>query len=173
MALNAAQRQMARGQSGAARPADELHRRMGCIAATSPDGFAVPSASKGGIFAATMGGWLRYIPNRGEPHVVIAEAMPRSFAGYSSVEVVNWEGDGDLDFIGGNETGFVQLIENVSTPTRTQSKTARKIRNGPTAKPSRPMLTGTTTATWTCWWAIREYRLAQASEVRSGPEAGS
>lgn len=81
MALNAPQRQMARGQSRAARPADELHRRMGCIAATSPDGFAVLSASKGGIFAATMGGWLRYIPNRGKPHLVMAEGMHCSFGG--------------------------------------------------------------------------------------------
>lgn len=38
-----------------------------CIADTSPDGFAIPSATKDGIFAATMGGWLRYIPNKGNP----------------------------------------------------------------------------------------------------------
>jgi len=98
-----------------------------CIADTSPDGFAIPSASKDGIFAATMGGWLRYIPNKGKPHIVMAEGMPCSFGGYSSVEVADWEGDGDLDFIGGNETGFVQLIENISTPSRTQFKTARQI----------------------------------------------
>lgn len=100
-----------------------------CIADTSPDGFAVPSATEDGIFAATMGGWLRFLPNRGKPHIVMAEGMPCSFGGYSSVEVVDWEGDGDLDFIGGNETGFVQLIENISTPTRTQFKTARPIPN--------------------------------------------
>jgi len=100
-----------------------------CIADTSPDGFAIPSASKDGIFAATMGGWLRYIPNKGKPHIVMAEGMPCSFGGYSSVEVADWEGDGDLDFIGGNETGFVQLIENISTPNRTQFKTARQIPN--------------------------------------------
>ncbi|MEP7364127.1 MAG: VCBS repeat-containing protein, partial [Acidobacteriota bacterium] len=98
-----------------------------CIVDTSPDGFAVPSATKDGILAATMGGWLRYIPDRGKPHIVMAEGMPCSFGGYSSVEVADWEGDGDLDFIGGNETGFVQLIENISTPTRTQFLTARKI----------------------------------------------
>ena len=98
-----------------------------CIADTSPDGFAIPSATKDGIFAATMGSWLRYIPNKGKPHIVMAEGMPCSFGGYSSVEVADWEGDGDLDFIGGNETGFVQLIENISTPSRTQFKTARQI----------------------------------------------
>ena len=76
-----------------------------------------------------MGGWLRYLPNQGKPHIVMAEGMPCSFGGYSSVEVADWEGDGDLDFIGGNETGFVQLIENISTPTRTQFKTARQIPN--------------------------------------------
>jgi len=100
-----------------------------CIVDTSPDGFAVPSATKDGILAATMGGWLRFIPNHGKPHIVMAEGMPCSFGGYSSVEVADWEGDGDLDFIGGNETGFVQLIENISTPTRTQFKTARQIPN--------------------------------------------
>ena len=100
-----------------------------CVADTSPDAFAIPSAAKDGIFAATMGGWLRYFPNRGKPHIVMAEGMPCSFGGYSSVEVADWEGDGDLDFIGGNETGFVQLIENISTPGRTQFKTARQIPN--------------------------------------------
>lgn len=98
-----------------------------CIADTTPDGFAVPSATKDGILAATMGGWLRFLPDKGKPHIVLAEGMPCSFGGYSSVEVADWEGDGDLDFIGGNETGFVQLIENISTPTRTQFKTARPI----------------------------------------------
>ena len=100
-----------------------------CIADTSPDGFAIPTAAKDGIFAATMGGWLRFIPNHGQPHIVMAEGMPCSFGGYSSVEVADWEGDGDLDFIGGNETGFVQLIENISTHARTQFKTARQIPN--------------------------------------------
>jgi hypothetical protein len=100
-----------------------------CIVDTSPDGFAIPSATKDGILAATMGGWLRYIPDKGKPHIVMAEGMPCSFGGYSSVEVADWEGDGDLDFIGGNETGFVQLIENISTPARTQFKTARQIPN--------------------------------------------
>ncbi|MBL8210832.1 MAG: VCBS repeat-containing protein [Bryobacterales bacterium] len=100
-----------------------------CIADTTPDGFAIPSAAPNGIFAATMGGWLRFLPDRGKPHLVLAEGMPCSFGGYSSVEVADWEGDGDLDFIGGNETGFVQLIENISTPARTQFKTARPIPN--------------------------------------------
>jgi len=74
-----------------------------------------------------MGGWLRYIPNKGAPHLLLAENMPCSFGGYSSVEVADWEGDGDLDLIGGNETGFVQLIENISTKDRQQFKTARQI----------------------------------------------
>ncbi|MFN7932534.1 MAG: FG-GAP-like repeat-containing protein [Bryobacteraceae bacterium] len=98
-----------------------------CLVDTSPDGFAVPSAARDGIFAATMGGWLRFIPDRGKAQIVMAEGMPCSFGGYSSVEVADWEGDGDLDFIGGNETGFVQLIENISTARRTQFQTARKI----------------------------------------------
>lgn len=100
-----------------------------CIADTSPDGFAAPSAAKGGFFAATMGGWLRFFPDRGKPRVVMAEGMPCSFGGYSSVEVADWDGDGDLDFIGGNETGFVQVIENISRPGRTQFQTARRIPN--------------------------------------------
>ena len=100
-----------------------------CIVDTSPDGFAIPSATKDGIFAATMGGWLRFYPNRGRPRTVLAEGMPCSFGGYSSVEVADWEGDGDLDFIGGNETGFVQLIENISTKQRTQFRTARPVPN--------------------------------------------
>ncbi len=100
-----------------------------CIADTSPDGFAIPSATKDGILAAAMGGWLRFIPLKGKPQIVMAEGMPCSFGGYSSVEVADWEGDGDLDFIGGNETGFVQLIENISTSNRTQFKTARQIPN--------------------------------------------
>jgi len=98
-----------------------------CLADTSPDGFAIPSLAPGGLYAATMGGWLRYFPDRGRPQLVLAEGMPCSFGGYSSVEVADWEGDGDLDFIGGNETGFVQLIENISTPRRTQFRTARAI----------------------------------------------
>jgi len=98
-----------------------------CIVDTSPDGFAIPSAVGGGIFAAMMGGWLRFIPERGKAHVVMAEGMPCSFGGYSSVEVADWEGDGDLDFIGGNETGLVQLIENISTVGRTQFQTAKPV----------------------------------------------
>jgi len=98
-----------------------------CIADTSPDGFAIPSATKDGFFAAAMGGWLRHYPKRGKPELVLAEGMPCSFGGYSSVEVADWEGDGDLDFIGGNETGFVQLIENISSGGRTQFQTARRV----------------------------------------------
>lgn len=104
-----------------------------CIADSSPDGFAVPSAAtigkRPGILAATMGGLLRFIPDKGKPYMVLAENMPCSFGGYSSVEVADWEGDGDLDFIGGNETGFIQLIENISTPSRTQFKSIRPIPN--------------------------------------------
>ncbi len=98
-----------------------------CIVDTTPDGFAVPSAVKGGILAAYMGGWLRYYTDRGQPRLLLAENMPCSFGGYSSVEVADWEGDGDLDFIGGNEVGEVQLIENISTKTRPQFQSARKI----------------------------------------------
>jgi hypothetical protein len=98
-----------------------------CIIDTSPDGFAIPSAAPNGILAATMGGWLRLYPDKGKPQLLLAQGMPCSFGGYSSVEVADWEGDGDLDFIGGNETGVVQLIENISTRNRQQFKTARSI----------------------------------------------
>jgi hypothetical protein len=98
-----------------------------CIADTTPDGFAVPTATKGGILAAYMGGWMRFYPNKAKPQLLLAENMPCSFGGYSSVEVADWEGDGDLDFIGGNETGFVQLIENISTKGHQQFLTARQI----------------------------------------------
>ena len=98
-----------------------------CIIDTTPDGFAAPSATPVGILAAYMGGWLRLYPTKGNPQLLLAENMPCSFGGYSSVEVADWEGDGDLDFIGGNETGVVQLIENISTKQRQQFRTARQI----------------------------------------------
>lgn len=98
-----------------------------CLIDTTPDGFAIPTASPRGILAAFMGGWLRLYPDHGPPQLLLARNMPCSFGGYSSVEVADWEGDGDLDFIGGNETGVVQLIENISTKHRQQFRTARPI----------------------------------------------
>lgn len=106
--------------SDAAKPAK-------CIIDTTPDGFAIPTVTSDGILAAYRNAWLRWYPTKGQPRTLLAEGMQCSFGGYSSVEVADWEGDGDLDFIGGNETGFVQLIENISTPQRQQFRTAREI----------------------------------------------
>lgn len=103
-----------------------------CLIDTSPEGFAIPSPGFGGLLVSHMGGWLRHYRQLGvgrwsAPQTVLAEGMPCSFGGYSSVEVADWEGDGDLDFIGGNEIGFVQLIENISAPGRQQFATVKSI----------------------------------------------
>lgn len=93
-----------------------------CIFDTSPEGFVVPAAANEpglrGLLLGYMGGWLRYLPYLGasawgKPQLMLAEEMPISFGGYSSVEVADWEGDGDLDLIAGNENGYVQLVENL------------------------------------------------------------
>ena len=93
-----------------------------CIFDTSPEGFVVPAAADApglrGLLLSYMGGWLRYLPYLGaslwgKPQLLLAEEMPISFGGYSSVEVADWDGDGDLDLIAGNESGFVQVVENL------------------------------------------------------------
>ena len=59
-----------------------------------------------------------------------APGQPCSSGGYNCAEVVDWDGDGDLDFICGNESGFVSLIENISRSGRTQFRTARGLKAG-------------------------------------------
>lgn len=104
--------------------------------AVEPYGFATPARAEApgfrGLFTSYMGGWLRYheLVRPGEwaaPRLLEAHEMPVSSGGYSSVEVADWEGDGDLDFLMGNETGFVQLVENISRGGRTMFATARTI----------------------------------------------
>jgi hypothetical protein len=85
-----------------------------------------------GLFGAHMGGWLKYYESRAggfiDRGVLQARGMACSSGGYLSVEVADWEGDGDLDFIVGNEIGYVHLIENISRGGRTMFQTARLIR---------------------------------------------
>ncbi len=104
-----------------------------CVFDTSPEGFAIPTAATPwpGLLVSYQGSWLRHLDlvkgrfiDRGP---WLARGMPVSFGGYSSVEVVDWEGDGDLDFVGGNETGFIQLVENISAGGRTMFQTSRPI----------------------------------------------
>jgi hypothetical protein len=104
-----------------------------CIFDTSPQDYAVPTwaAPWRSLLVDYLGAWLRRLEptaaglvDRG---LLEARGLPCAFGGYSSVDVVDWEGDGDLDFVGGNETGSVQLIENVSTAGRTMFRTARPI----------------------------------------------
>jgi hypothetical protein len=75
----------------------------------------------GGLLVSYMGGWLR--DRFGQ--LLRARGQACSSGGYSSVEVADWEGDGDLDFVVGNELGYVQLIENVSRGGRTMFASPR------------------------------------------------
>jgi len=59
--------------------------------------------------------------------LLLARGQTCSSGGYASVEVADWEGDGDLDFVVGNELGYVQLIENTGSGERTMFATARPI----------------------------------------------
>lgn len=107
-----------------------------CLIDVTPEGFVVPAAADTpafrGLLASRMGGWLQYFAwaDAGawaKPQLLLAQGMPVSSGGYSSVDVVDFDGDGDLDFIAGNETGFIQWIENISTKGRTMFATARPI----------------------------------------------
>jgi hypothetical protein len=77
-----------------------------------------PHPAYHGLFGAYMGGWLKYYEAGSagfSGHGVLqARGMACSSGGYSSVDVADWEGDGDLDFVVGNEIGYVQRIENIS-----------------------------------------------------------
>lgn len=117
---------MAWDRSGTVRPLFRVERH----------GFMTPAAAEApgfhGLFVSYMGGWIRYheLSAKGTwaaPRLLLARDMPVSTGGYSSVDVIDWEGDGDLDFAAGNETGYVQLIENISSGGRTMFATARPI----------------------------------------------
>ncbi len=79
---------------------------------------AIHTPAYHGLFGAYMGGWLKYYEAGSagfSGHGVLqARGMACSSGGYSSVDVADWEGDGDLDFVVGNEIGYVQRIENIS-----------------------------------------------------------
>jgi hypothetical protein len=102
---------------------------------TSPLPTAVRSAAFEGLLVPYMGSWLRYLAR--EPDgpssrlqdrgLLRARGQAVSSGGYNSAEVADWEGDGDLDFICGNEKGFVHLMENVSRDGRTMFASPRLI----------------------------------------------
>ena len=103
---------------------------IGCPLPTAVDGPAFR-----GLLLTYMGGWLRYLErarqglrskltDRG---VLLARGQACSSGGYDSVEVADWDGDGDLDFIVGNELGYLQLIENISRGGRTMFAAPRLI----------------------------------------------
>jgi len=83
-----------------------------------------------------MGSWLRrYSVETKNTHtmlrddgLLVARGQAISSGGYNSAEVADWDGDGDLDFICGNEKGFLHLIENVSTAERTMFASTRLLR---------------------------------------------
>ncbi|MBI2689907.1 MAG: VCBS repeat-containing protein [Acidobacteria bacterium] len=107
----------------------------GCIIDTTPEGFAIPlSASPWpGLLVSHQGSWLRRFEQQGsswfDRGVLQARGMPVSSGGYNGLDVVDWDRDGDLDLIMGNETGFVHLVENISTRQHTRF-TATRIVNG-------------------------------------------
>jgi hypothetical protein len=103
---------------------------------TTPEPLVAPTAvhtsAFRGLFGSYMGGWLKYYESRAggftDRGVLEARGMACSSGGYLSVDVADWEGDGDLDFIAGNEIGYVHLIENISRGSRTMFSMPRLIR---------------------------------------------
>lgn len=83
-----------------------------------------------------MGSWLRRYSvetkaaqtRLRDDGLLLARGQPISSGGYNSTEVADWDADGDLDLICGNEKGFVYLIENVSTAERTMFASPRLLR---------------------------------------------
>ena len=106
-----------------------------CQIDTTPEGFAIPLAAAPwpGLFVSHQGSWMRWFVPQGkrwaDRGLLQARGMPISSGGYNGLDAADWDRDGDLDLIAGNETGFVHLIENISTAKRTQFKTGR-IMNG-------------------------------------------
>lgn len=106
-----------------------------CIIDTTPEGFAIPLAAAPwpGLFVSHQGSWLRWFVRHGKQWLdrglLQARGMPISSGGYNGLDAADWDGDGDLDLIAGNETGYVHFIENISTAKRSQFKTGR-ILNG-------------------------------------------
>lgn len=84
-----------------------------------------------------MGSWLRRFSidiNKTDTTLhdnglLLARGQPVSSGGYNSTEVADWDADGDLDFICGNEKGFLHLMENVSTAERTMFASPRLLRS--------------------------------------------
>ncbi len=117
------------------RESPQFSKPPACVIDTTPEGFAhvavADSAAFHGLFVNYQGSWLRYFEKTPAAFIdrgpLLARGLPCSSGGYSSVEVADWEGDGDLDFIAGNEGGAVQLIENVSAAGRTMFNKARPI----------------------------------------------
>ena len=83
-----------------------------------------------------MGSWLRRFSverTDGGTHLrddglLLVRGQAVSSGGYNSTEVADWDADGDLDFICGNEKGFLHLIENISADGRTMFASPRLLR---------------------------------------------
>lgn len=91
----------------------------GCLIDVTPEGFAIPLAAApwAGIFVSHQGSWLRWFVEKAggwvDQGMLLARGQPVSSGGYTGLEVADWDGDGDLDLVLGNETGFVHWFENL------------------------------------------------------------
>lgn len=113
-----------------------------CAPEIPPGPWSIPAAVHSpafhGLFLTYMGGWLRYFEQDprdkaarfADRGALLARGQACSSGGYDSVEVADWEGDGDLDLIVGNESGYVQLIENISAGGRTMFASPKMITAG-------------------------------------------
>ncbi|MCC6590490.1 MAG: VCBS repeat-containing protein [Bryobacterales bacterium] len=110
-----------------------------CAPGLAPDAHPLPTAVNSpafrGLFLTHMTGWARYLEQDPQSKaakftdhgILQARGQAVSSGGYASVEVADWEGDGDLDFIIGNELGYVQLVENISQSGRTMFASPKRI----------------------------------------------